>query len=65
MRNITKRTEPTSLARLSHNRNYLNRPAHPDRNLRSVGYAVARCCSRPPRRTLMILDTPGSCMVTP
>jgi hypothetical protein len=28
-------------------------------------YAVARCCSWAPRRTLMILETPGSCMVTP
>jgi len=28
-------------------------------------YAVARCCSRPPRRTLITLETPCSCMVTP
>jgi len=28
-------------------------------------YAKARCCSRTPRRTLMTLETPGSCMVTP
>jgi hypothetical protein len=28
-------------------------------------YAVARCCSRPPRRTLTTLETPSSCMVTP
>ena len=32
---------------------------------RSVLHAVARRCSRCPSRTLTILDTPGSCMVTP
>jgi hypothetical protein len=29
------------------------------------GYAVARCGSWPPRRTLTTFDTPGSCIVTP
>jgi hypothetical protein len=28
-------------------------------------YAVARCCSWCPSRTLTTLETPGSCMVTP
>ena len=28
-------------------------------------YAVARCCSWLPRRTLTTLEMPGSCMVTP
>ncbi len=31
----------------------------------AASYAVARCCSWRPSRTLTTLETPGSCMVTP
>ena len=35
------------------------------RESEAARYAVARCCSWRPNRTLITFDTPGSCMVTP
>jgi hypothetical protein len=54
--------------RIGHSRRIATKLSYPRKRVmgnRAAPYAVARCCSWCPSRTLTTLETPGSCMVTP